>query len=102
MVLTHGDTEGDEDKRDYAEHSEDLATTGLASPGVDECRECVEEKVLEHHLQHEYLRRLPWERVSERIAVVRTSQLNQHSPLTYRMYNPAEVDGTEIPKHAQP
>lgn len=73
IVLTHGDTEGDQDKRDYAENSEDLATAGLASPGVDECRERVEEEILEHHLQHEYFRRLSWERVAEEIMIVRTS-----------------------------
>lgn len=102
IVLTHRDTEGDQDKRDYAEDSEDLATASLTSPGIDECRERVEEEILEHHLQHEYFCRLPWKRVAEDTTVVRTSPSGSTQPLTYRMYNPAEVDGTEIPKHAQP
>lgn len=60
MVLTHRDAKGNQDKRDDAEDSEHLAATGLTSPGVDECRERIEQKVLQHHLQHEYFRRLPW------------------------------------------
>lgn len=65
MVLTHRDAEGNQDKRDDAEDSEHLAAPGLGSPGVDECRECIEQEVLQHHLQHEHFRRLSREGVTE-------------------------------------
>lgn len=99
MALTHGDTEGDQDKRDYAENSENLATTRLASPGVDECRECVEEEVLEHHLQHEYFRRLSWERVAEEeIIVVRYFQAGSRQPFDSQNIQPSRGRWDRNPK----
>jgi len=63
-VLTHWDTEGNQDNRDDAEDPEHLAAAGFGRPGVDEGREGVEEEVLQHHLKHKDFRRLSGERVA--------------------------------------
>lgn len=103
-VLTHWDAEGNQDKRDDAKDFEHRAATGLAGPGVDECGECIEQEVLEHHLQDEDFCRLSRKRVPEKhTSIVSPREFSTNTRgMPYRIYNPADVDGTEIPKQAQP
>jgi len=103
-TLTHGDARRQQAQGHDPERPEDGRRPLLARPGVDKCRKGVEHEVLDHHLQHKDLGGL----VRERVAVAGQSALpavlhrGGKGWAAYRMYRPAEVDGTAMPNPTRP